>query len=169
MSVVIAANTVVTLNIEMRDAQNALLRSDDSVSYLHGAPSGLFDALEAALAGKSAGETVQVQLEPDQAFGDYEPELLRLENMERYGEGLKVGMEIEDALGGDPVRRYTVTDIAAGKVVLDGNHPLAGMALRFTCRILAVRPATRFELERGDVTPADTGTAAGKIAGIATG
>ncbi len=169
MSVVIAENTVVTLDIEMRDAQNALLRSDDSVSYLHGAASGLFDALEAALAGKSVGETVQVQLEPDQAFGDYVPELLRLESMERYGAGLEVGMEIEDAVGGDPVRRYTVTGVAAGKVVLDGNHPLAGMALRFTCRILAVRPATRFELERGDVTPADTDTAAGKIAGIATG
>ena len=53
MSVVIAENTVVTLDIEMRDAQNALLRSDDSVSYLHGAASGLFDTLEAALAGKA--------------------------------------------------------------------------------------------------------------------
>jgi len=157
MSTVIAANTVVTLDIEMRDAQNALLRSDDSVSYLHGAPSGLFDALEIALAGRKAGDTVQVQLEPEQAFGDYDPELVRLEDIERYGEGLAVGMEIEDALGADPVRRYTVTDIAGGKVVLDGNHALAGMALRFTCRILSVRPATRAELERGDVTPAATG------------
>lgn len=156
MSTAIAANTVVTLNIEMCDAQNALLRKDDSVSYLHGGPAGLFDALESALDGKSAGETVQVQLEPEQAFGDYDPELVRLEDVERYGEGLEVGMEIEDRFGDDPVRRYTVTDIAAGKVVLDGNHALAGMALRFTCRILAVRPATRAELERGDVTPVAT-------------
>ena len=154
MSTVIARNRVVTLDIELHDAQNTLLRRDEAVSYLHGSANGLFEALEAALQGKRAGDTVQVQLEPEQAFGDYDARLLRVESRERYGDGLEVGMEIEDGFDGDEARRYTVTDLAAGKVVLDGNHPLAGMALRFTCRVLAVRPGTERELAIGDVEAA---------------
>ena len=61
---------------------------------------------------------------------------------------LAVGMEVEE-----DSRLYTVTDVAGGKVVLDGNHPLAGMALRFSCVILAVRQATKEELNRGVSLP----------------
>lgn len=147
----IAANTVVTLDLELRDARNELIRTEQGVSYLHGAPSGLFDELEHALEGKQPGETVRVQLEPEQAFGDYDPGLLRVEARSRYGEGVELGMEIEDDFDSGETRRFTVTDLAADKVVLDANHPLAGIALRFTCRILAVRAATSREIERGEV------------------
>ena len=75
--------------------------------------------------------------------------LLRVEPAERYGEGIAVGMEIEE-----DSRLYTVTDIAAGKVVLDGNHPLAGMALRFFCQVLSVRTANPDEIRRrGIIVP----------------
>ncbi len=151
MSSAIALHSVVTLDIELCDAQDALLRREQALSYLHGSPGGLFDALEAALEGKQPGDTVRVQLEPEQAFGEYDARLLRMEPQERYGDGLRVGMEIEDGFDDGELRRYTVTDLAAGKVVLDGNHPLAGMALRFTCRVLAVRPCTARELETGTV------------------
>jgi FKBP-type peptidyl-prolyl cis-trans isomerase SlyD len=94
------------------------------------------------------GAEVRLQLEPEQAFGEYEADLVRLEPAQRYGEGLAVGMEVEE---GDVL--YRVTDLAGGQVVLDANHPLAGMALRFHIRVLAVRAATPEELRRGVSLP----------------
>ena len=133
----------------MHDAQGALIDAPaEPVVYLHGGYGGLLDALEAALEGKHAGEELRLQLEPEQAFGDYDPELLRMEPAERYGEGLRVGMEVEEE-----GKFYTVTDIAAGKVVLDGNHLLAGLALRFFLRIISVRAATADEISRGVSLP----------------
>ena len=133
----------------MHDAQGALLDAPaEPVTYLHGGHGGLLPALESALEGKHAGDEVRLQLEPDQAFGDYDAELVRVEPAERYGEGLKVGMEVEEES-----RIYTVTDIAAGKAVLDGNHPLAGMALRFYLKVLDVRQAKPEEISRGVSLP----------------
>ena len=114
------------------------------MSYLHGGYGELLAALERALEGKAPGERVSLQLEPEQAFGEYDADLLRVEPAERYGSGLEVGMEVEE-----DSRFYTVTDIAAGKVVLDGNHPLAGMALRFHCQVISVRSAKPEEISRG--------------------
>ena len=145
----VGRNTVVALKLTMYDAQGVLLHEPtEQHTYLHGGYGGLPGALEQALEGRNAGETVQVQLEPEQAFGEYDADLLRVEPAERYGEGLEVGMEIEE----DSVF-YTVTDVAAGKVVLDGNHPLAGMALRFHIEIITVRDARREEIERGVSLP----------------
>jgi FKBP-type peptidyl-prolyl cis-trans isomerase SlyD len=149
----IGRDTVVSLQIEMHDAQGALLHaSEEPLSYLHGGYGGMLDALERVLEGKLAGEAVRVQLEPEDAFGDYDAELLRLEPVERYGEGLRPGMRIEEEAGGES-KIYTVTDIADGKVVLDGNHPLAGMALRFSIKILTVRAATPEEITQGVSLP----------------
>ena len=143
-----------SLKLEMHDAQGALLDAPaEPFVYLHGGYGGLLDALERSLEGKRAGEEVALQLEPEQAFGDYDPELLRMEPAARYGEGLKVGMEIEEEEAGGGSRIYTVTDIAGGQAVLDGNHPLAGIALRFRLRVLAVRPATEEEIRRGVSSP----------------
>ena len=145
----VGRDTVVSLKIEMYDAQGALLHApDEPHTYLHGGYGGLLDALERTLEGKNPGESVRVQLEPEQAFGEYDAELLRVEPANRYGEGLEVGMQIEE-----DERVYTVTDLASGSVVLDGNHPLAGMALRFACEILSVRGARPEEIERGVSLP----------------
>ena len=118
----VGRNTVVSLKLQMFDAQGALLHAaSEAHTYLHGGFGGLLPALELALEGQNPGETVRVQLEPEQAFGEYDADLLRVEPAERYGEGVEVGMQIEED---DTL--YTVTDVADGKVVLDGNHPLAG-------------------------------------------
>jgi FKBP-type peptidyl-prolyl cis-trans isomerase SlyD len=142
--VVVARNTVVALRTELHDAQGKHLSGPDEVSYLHGGYGGLLEALEHALEGKHAGESLRVQLEPEQAFGEYDASLVRLEPVARYGEGIAAGMEVEE---GD--RLYTVTDVAGGQAVLDGNHPLAGMALRFSLQVLSVRQATPEEIARG--------------------
>jgi FKBP-type peptidyl-prolyl cis-trans isomerase SlyD len=145
----VTRDTVVSLRIEMHDAHGTLLEApSDPVTYLHGGHGGLLDALEHALEGRLAGESVQLQLEPEDAFGEYDAQLLRVEPAERYGEGIAVGMQIEE-----DGEFYSVTDVAAGKVVLDANHPLAGMALRFSLEIMTVRPARGEEIERGVALP----------------
>ena len=148
----VAQDTVVSLDLVLHDAQGELIHASDApVVYLHGGYGGLFEALERALEGKKAGQSVQVQLEPDEAFGDYDAELVRVESRTRYGEGLEVGMEVEDAFDEEESRSYVVTDLADEKVVLDGNHPLAGLALRFSCTVVALRPASVDEIERGAI------------------
>ncbi len=132
----------------MHDAQDVELQPPSDLTYLHGGYGGLFEALERLLEGKAPGESVRAQLEPEQAFGEYEAGLLRVEPAARYGRGLEVGMEVEE-----DSRFYTVTDVAADKVVLDGNHPLAGMALRFYCEVLDVRAAKPEEISRGVSLP----------------
>lgn len=134
--------------MELHDAQGVQLSPPQEITYLHGGYDQMLDALERALEGKGPGESLSVQLEPDQAFGDYDAQLVRVEPLTRYGEGVAVGMQIEE---GDT--RYTVTEMGGGSVVLDANHPLAGMALRFSLVILTVRAATKEELSRGVSLP----------------
>ena len=133
----------------MHDAQGVLLDAPkEPLNYLHGGYGGLLEALEEALEGKREGDEGHLQVEPEQAYGDYDAALLRVEPLERYGEGLEAGMQVEESFEGES-RIYTVTDVAGGKAVLDGNHPLAGMALRFFLRILSVRTASPEEISQG--------------------
>jgi FKBP-type peptidyl-prolyl cis-trans isomerase SlyD len=134
--------------MELHDAQDVQLSAASELSYLHGGYGEMLEALERALEGTGPGESVVVQLEPEQAFGDYDAELLRVEPLERYGKGLSVGMQVEED---DKV--YRVTDVGGGKAVLDANHPLAGMALRFSLVILTVREASEEEVRRGVSLP----------------
>jgi len=153
----IESGSVVTLAIDLCDAQDEPIHtSREPYVYLHGGYGGLLEALEEALEGRAPGETLRIQLEPEQAYGDYDAELVRIEPRSRYGEGLEAGMQVEDAFGGEEPRVYMVTDLAGESVVLDGNHPLAGMALRFVCEVLAVREATAEELEAGEPASATT-------------
>ena len=132
----------------MHDAQNMPLAAPSELSYVHGGYGQLFDRLEQALEGRQAGESLQLQLEPEDAFGEYDPQLVRVEPLARYGEGVTIGMQVEE-----DGRFYTVTDIGGGSVVLDANHPLAGMSLRFSVVILTVRSATKEEMARGVSLP----------------
>jgi len=154
----VAPDTVVSLEVVMHDAQGELIHSsDEPLEYLHGGYGGVLEGIERAVEGKRVGDTVRVHLEPEDAFGEYDANLVRLEQRDRYGEGLATGMEVEDAFGGDEPRTYIVTDLAGDKAVLDGNHPLAGIALRFTCKVLAVRKATAEEIERGAAAAEEAG------------
>ena len=147
----IAKDMVVSLDVELSDIWGNLIdRSDEPLQYLHGGYGDIFSAVEAALEGKPLGARVEVRLEPEDAFGDYDENLLLLEPRASLPQELEVGMRLEGAsLSAEDDGIYTVTDIAEDKVVLDGNHPLAGMALKFVASVAAIRPASAEETEHG--------------------
>jgi FKBP-type peptidyl-prolyl cis-trans isomerase SlyD len=147
----IEKNTVVSLDVELSDIWGTLIdRSEEPLQYLHGGYGDIFPAVEAALDGLAEQAHIEVRLEPEDAFGDYDENLLRVEPRESFPEALEVGMRFEGAtIGGEEDQIYTVTDVADGKVVLDGNHPLSGMALKFAGTVVGVRPATADEIGNG--------------------
>jgi FKBP-type peptidyl-prolyl cis-trans isomerase SlyD len=148
----VGRDTVVAIDLELADFHgNVIQRSDRPIHYLHGGYGEVLPALERALEGKAVGARVTARLEPEEAFGDYDESLLRVEPRDRFPEALEVGMRFEGMPGDadDAETIYTVTDLAEDKVVLDGNHPLAGIGLEFRCVVRAVRAATPEEIERG--------------------
>jgi FKBP-type peptidyl-prolyl cis-trans isomerase SlyD len=147
----VAKNTVVTINYELRNSEGEMLeQSDEPVSYLHGGYDGIFPTVEEALQGKGVGESCELTLEPEHAFGEYDADLVRIEPRSQFPEGqVEVGMQFEGAADeGDDAEwiLYTVTDVTDDKVVVDGNHPLAGQRLFFKCSVTEVRPATEEEI-----------------------
>jgi FKBP-type peptidyl-prolyl cis-trans isomerase SlyD len=147
----ISKNTVVSLDVALADIWgNTLEVSREPLQYLHGGYGNIFQAVEAALEGKGVNDRVEVRLEPEDAFGDYDENLLRVEPRAKFPGTLEAGMRFEGETGGaDEGRFFAVTDIAEDKVVLDANHPLAGMALKLACTVAGVRRATAAEIENG--------------------
>ena len=164
----IEKNTIVSLRYKLTDAQNNVIEEPDSpMVYLHGGYEGTFPKIESLLDGQDVGYEATIQLEPNEAFGEYDPELLKIEPRTRFPEPLEVGMQFEGVPDSDADEEsedisasaddsddaddepliYTVTDVADNQVVLDGNHPLAGMALRFWVQVEDVRAATEDEIE----------------------
>lgn len=148
----IEAGRVVTLAYELKDCDGELVEGEGaSLLYLHGGYGNIFPKVEAALEGREVGHELSLTLDPEDAFGDYDAELLRVEDRSRFPETLEIGMQFEGVPGGEEgeVRIYTVTDIAGDKVVVDANHPLAGERLWFKCSVQGVRVATPTELDHG--------------------
>jgi FKBP-type peptidyl-prolyl cis-trans isomerase SlyD len=133
---------------EVKDPQHEMVDPGERpLVYLHGS-SGIFPKLEAALDGKTVGDSVQVQLEPEDAFGEYDDELVTSELLQNLPEGVLVGMQLEGT-GEHGTHIMSVTEIEDGRAVLDGNHPLAGVTLVFSCTVSEVRAATTEELAHG--------------------
>ncbi len=149
----VVRNTVVSLTYELYDGDGKLIeKAEAPLEYLHGGYSGIFPLVEQALDGKAVGETCRIHLPPGDAFGEYDAELVRVETRDQFPAEVNVGMQFEGQSGknGETVI-YTVTDIAEDKVVVDGNHPLAGQTLNFQCVVSSVRAATEEELTHGHV------------------
>ncbi|MBK8116418.1 MAG: peptidylprolyl isomerase [Candidatus Accumulibacter sp.] len=152
----VAKNTVVTLDYSVTDVDGELVDAgQEPLVYLHGGYDDIFPMIEEAMHGKKIGESVTIKMQPDDAFGEYDAALVQLEPRSQFPQELQVGMQFEGVPEGaegdeeDDVLIYRVTEIADDKVVLDGNHPLAGMALVFTCTVTDVRPATADEISHG--------------------
>lgn len=159
MNMQVAKNNVVTLDYSVTDPDGELIDAgQEPLVYLHGGYDDIFPMIEEAVHGKKVGESVVVKMQPDDAFGEYDADLIQIEPRKGFPKELEVGMQFEGVPDGgedDDILIYRVTEIADDKVVLDGNHPLAGMALVFTCTVTAVRPASAEEIEHGHIHDGD--------------
>ena len=155
----VVKNTIVTLDYSVTDPDGELVDAgQEPLVYLHGGYDDIFPLIEEAVHEKKVGESVVVKMQPDDAFGEYDAELIQVESRKGFPKELEVGMQFEGVPDGeddDDILIYRVTEIADDKVVLDGNHPLAGMALVFTCTVTAVRPASAEEIAHGHIHDGD--------------
>ncbi|MDE2430488.1 MAG: peptidylprolyl isomerase [Burkholderiales bacterium] len=151
----IVKNSVVTARYTLSDAQDNLIEEgQEPMVYLHGGYDNIFPKIEEELDGKEAGYSAIIQLNPEDAFGEYDAELVKVEPRNRFPSPLEVGMQFEgmpEESDEAEAHIFTVTDIAEDKVVLDGNHPLAGVALRFALTVENVRAASDEEIAHGHV------------------
>jgi len=149
----IGKDTVVEIEYQLFWTDGELIEeTNEPVTYLHGGHGGMFPAVEKALEGKGIGDKCRVRLSPDDGFGDYDAELVHVEPKDKFPGDVQVGMQFqgEGQESGEAIV-YTVTDIADDKVVVDGNHPLAGQTLHFECTVKGVRAASAEELSHGHV------------------
>ena len=154
----ITPTCVVALTWTLKDTLGETLDElDEAVEFLLGGDD-LLAKIEQQLQGHEAGETLAFQLEPEEAFGDYDENLVFLEQRVVFPAELEEGMTFDGAAmptgasADTPKDKiYTVTEIYPEHVVLDGNHPLAGIALRLSLKVESVREATEAEVGQGSM------------------
>jgi FKBP-type peptidyl-prolyl cis-trans isomerase SlyD len=151
----ITSHCVVALTWTLKDTLGEVLDElDEPVEFLVGG-GDLLEKIDEALQGHEKGDRVDLHLEPEDAFGDYDENLVFLEPRGVFPAELQEGMTFEGLPPGATSQDapkdalYTVTEIYPEHVVLDGNHPLAGIALRLHLKVEAVREATEDETGRG--------------------
>ena len=160
----IAAPCVVSLTWRLADAQGGDIDElTEPVEFFYGGDD-LLAKVEEALEGQETGFETTLHLEPEHAFGDYDSELVFFESRAIFPEGVvEPGMQFEGpppgaaTVGMPEDAIYTVTEVYPDHVVLDGNHPLAGIALRLSIVVRDVREATDEEIEAGSVGPSEFG------------
>ncbi len=148
----ITKDSVVTIEYTLTDNDNEVLDSSEGVGpleYLHG-HSNLIPGLERHLEGKAAGDSFKVSVEPADAYGDYQDDLVVEVARNQFPDDVEIepGMQFE---AGSPEgsRVVTVTEINGDKVKIDANHPLAGETLHFDVKVVGVREATEDEKANG--------------------
>jgi FKBP-type peptidyl-prolyl cis-trans isomerase SlyD len=153
----ISAPCVVSLVWRLEDTQGHVIDElKDPVEFFFGGVD-LLAKVEEALAGQEVGFNATLHLEPEHAFGEYDPQLVFFEERAIFPEKVEPGMQFDgvpegattQGMPGDAI--YTVTEVYPTHVVLDGNHPLAGIALRIDLTVRDVREATDEEIEAGSV------------------
>jgi FKBP-type peptidyl-prolyl cis-trans isomerase SlyD len=153
----ISAPCVVSLTWRLEDTRGNLIDElDEPVEFYYGGDD-LFASVETALLDQETGFATKLQLEPEQAFGLYDADLVCFEDRAMFPEHLEVGMQFDGPPEGSTTQGmpldaiYTITEIYPSHVVLDGNHPLAGMALRIALHVRNVRGATAQEIANRSV------------------
>ena len=154
----ITPDCVVGLSWTLKDTLGETLDElDEPVEFLLGGDD-LLAKIEQQLQGHEAGDKLAFQMEPDEAFGDYDENLVFLEQRVIFPAELEEGMTFDGAAlpagasqDTPKDKIYTVTEIYPEHVVLDGNHPLAGIALRLSLKVESVREATEAEIGQGSL------------------
>jgi FKBP-type peptidyl-prolyl cis-trans isomerase SlyD len=154
----ITPQCIVALTWTLKDTLGEVLDElDEPVEFLLGGDD-LLARIEESLQGHEAGDTLDLHLEPEDAFGDYDENRVFLEARKLFPAELEEGMTFDGAAlpagcSADikPELIYTVTEIYPEHVVLDGNHPLAGIAIRLSLKIDSVREASEEEIGQGSM------------------
>lgn len=150
----IAKNRVVSFHYTLRDEQGNMLDASGArgpMTYLHG-KNNIIPGLEQALAGKSAGDKLEVAVPPEQGYGPRSDALVQIVPRSRFAEAgeLTPGMQVR-ASGPQGARIVTLVRVERDFITVDANHPLAGRTLHFSVEVAEVRKATHEEIAHGHV------------------
>ncbi|MBK6774947.1 MAG: peptidylprolyl isomerase [Flavobacteriales bacterium] len=143
-------NSVVSFHYTLSDADGKLLDTsagNEAFAYLQGAHM-IVPGLEQQMEGRAVGDKFKAVVEPAHGYGEFDAALLQRVPIDKFGDQ-KVHEGMQFQAGGHGV--FTVKEVADGKVLLDGNHALAGVTLHFDVEITEVRDATADELSHGHV------------------
>ncbi len=150
----ISTNSVVTINYTLKNDQGETLdeSQDNSFLYLHGA-GGIIPGLEGQLEGKSAGDEFSAHIEPEDGYGVRDDSMVQVvpRNMFESDHPVEEGIQFHAESPEGDTLTVTVTKIEGDEITVDGNHPLAGIALNFDIKIAEVREASKEEIEHGHV------------------
>jgi len=148
----IAKDTVVTLRYKVAEAGGKLIEeSKTPMVYLHGGYENTLPKIEQALDGQEAGYQVTLDLKPEDAFGVRNEALVRVIPKSEFPPGVKVGGQLEGRAEDGTPHVFHVMKIKGPEVHLDGNHPLAGKALKFHLHVTGVRTASAEEIQHQHV------------------
>ena len=143
----IEKNTAVSLRFKVSELTGKVVEeSKEPMVYLHGGYGNTLPKLEEALDGQLPGYEIKLDLQPEDAFGVRDEGLLRSLPKTQFPPGVKLGGQLEGRGDDGQVQIFTVMKIKGDTVLLDGNHPLAGKALRFDVKVLDVRVASEEEI-----------------------
>ncbi|MBS0292375.1 MAG: peptidylprolyl isomerase [Proteobacteria bacterium] len=142
----ITKDTAVTISYKITDPATGKPLDSGHVAYLHGGYENIFPKVEAALEGQAAGHAATVELAVEDAFGARDEGLVRTIAKSEFPPGVKVGGQLQGPGADGQPQMFHVVKIKGPEVHLDGNHPLAGHALRFACKVTEVRAATQEEI-----------------------
>ena len=153
---VITNGKLVSLTYSILDEQgNVLEQNDLPVRYVHGGQTELIGGMDKAVAGKRAGDKVEMMLTPESGFGRHDPSLTYTDDIENVPPEFRVlGAEVPMRSESGEVKTFYVTRIANGRLTVDGNHPLAGKTLKVQVSIKEVREPTLRELREDAQSPA---------------
>jgi FKBP-type peptidyl-prolyl cis-trans isomerase SlyD len=148
----ITKDTAVTIRYRISDVTGKLLEDGkEPTSYLHGGYGNTFPKVEEALEGREAGYQASLDLQPADAFGERNEALVQVIPKTQFPPGVKVGGQLEGRGEDGHTHVFTVVKIKGPEVHLDGNHPLAGKALRLNVTVVEVRAASAEEIAHGHV------------------
>lgn len=150
----ISKNSVVTLNYTLTNDQGEILdeSQDGSFLYMHGA-GGIIPGLEGQLEGKSAGDTFTAHIEPADGYGERDDSMVQVVPRDMFDKEhpIEEGTQFHAESPEGDMLTVTVTKVEGDDITVDGNHPLAGIALNFDVKIADIREASAEEIEHGHV------------------
>lgn len=148
----IEKNTAVTMRYKVVELNGKVVEeSREPTAYLHGGYGNTLPKLEEALEGQLAGYQTTLELQAEDAFGLRDETLVQTIPKSQFPPGVKVGGQLQGRREDGQAQTFTVMKIKGDTVLLDGNHPLAGKALRFSIKVTEVRAATKEEMEHRHV------------------